>query len=235
MAEIRTIGTTNIGGNEFLWGSRTYIMGVINVTSDSFSGDGIGTDVGVATSLGLKFQKMGADIIDVGGESTRPPSVYTGAVPTSLQEELGRVIPTVKALSAVLEIPISVDTYKAKVAKAAISAGATMVNDIWGLRRDPEMVQLIAATGVYVVIMHNAESAQYKDIVKDNVEFLKKRVGFAISSGIETHKIIVDPGIGFGKGSEQNLQILRPCGANTLIFAALRGKTISPGPAAQNP
>ena len=183
-------------------------MGILNATPDSFSGDGIHQNVNLSISKGIAMLSNGADVLDIGGESSKPPSIYGHVDKVSANEEIQRIVPVIHALSLESEAIISVDTYKAKVAKAAISAGATMVNDIWGLRRDPEMVQLIADTGVYVVIMHNAESAQYKDIVKDTVEFLKKRVGFAISSGIEKHKIIVDPGIGFGKGLEQNLQIL---------------------------
>ena len=217
MAEIRTIGTTDIGGNEFLWGSRTYIMGVINVTSDSFSGDGIGTDVGVATSLGLKFQKMGADIVDVGGESTKPPSVYTGAVPTSLQEELGRVIPTVKALSAVLEIPISVDTYKAEVARKAIKAGAAMINDVRAFEGDPEMAHVVSEADVPVVLMHNQEGNDYDDLVPGVIKALERSIEKALKAGVDGKKIIVDPGIGFGKNVRQNLEILRRLNEFTVL------------------
>lgn len=209
MTETRTIGTTNIGGTEFLWGSRTYIMGVINVTSDSFSGDGIGTDVGVATTLGLKFQKMGADIIDVGGESTRPSSIYTGVIPTSLQEELDRVIPTIKALSSVLEIPISIDTYKAEVAHQAIKAGAAMVNDVWAFEGDPEMSHVVSGADVPVVLMHNQEGNDYDDLVPGVIRALQQSVEKAQKAGVDDDKIIVDPGIGFGKNVEQNLEILR--------------------------
>ena len=192
----------------FDWGSKTYLMGILNTTPDSFSGDGIYQNVNLSISKGIDMLSNGADVLDIGGESSKPPSIYGHVDKVSANEEIQRIVPVIHALSLESEAIISVDTYKAKVAKAAISAGATMVNDIWGLRRDPEMVQLIADTGVYVVIMHNAGSAQYKDIVKDTVEFLKNRVDFAISRGIDKNKIIVDPGIGFIKGSEQNLQIL---------------------------
>ena len=192
----------------FDWGSKTYLMGILNATPDSFSGDGIHQDVNLTISRGVEMLSRGADVLDVGGESSKPPSVYGHRDKVSADEEIQRVVPIIRALSLEPKAVISVDTYKAKVAKAAISAGATMVNDIWGLGRDSEMVRLVADAGVYVVIMHNTESPQYKDIVKDTVEFLKKRVDFAISTGIDKNKIIVDPGIGFGKGSEQNLQIL---------------------------
>ena len=209
LTETRAIGITNIGGTEFLWGSRTYIMGVINVTSDSFSGDGIGTDVGVATTLGLKFQKMGADIIDVGGESTRPSSIYTGVIPTSLQEELDRVIPTIKALSSVLEIPISIDTYKAEVAHQAIKAGASMVNDVWAFEGDPEMSHVVSEADVPVVLMHNQEGTDYDDLVPGVIKSLQQSIEKAQKAGVGGNKIIVDPGIGFGKNVGQNLEILR--------------------------
>ncbi|SVA99276.1 uncharacterized protein METZ01_LOCUS152130 [marine metagenome] len=192
----------------FDWGSKTYLMGILNATPDSFSNDGIHQDVDLMISRGIEMLSRGADVLDVGGESSKPPSVYGHVNKVSENEEIQRVVPIIRALSLESKAVISIDTYKAKVAKAAILAGARMVNDIWGLGRDSEMAHLIADTEVYVVIMHNTEFPQYKDVVKDTVEFLKNRVDFAVSAGINKNKIIVDPGIGFAKGVEQNLQIL---------------------------
>src|SRR3972149_11172797 len=131
-----------LGSREFLWGQRTYVMGIINVTPDSFSGDGLGDDVEAALAHALRFQDEGADILDVGGESTRP-----GHAPVDEDEELRRVIPLIERLAGPATTPISVDTYKASVARRALAAGATMVNDIWGLRRDPEMAGVVAEAG----------------------------------------------------------------------------------------
>lgn len=184
-------------------------MGVINVTPDSFSGDGVGTDVEAAKRLALQFQEWGTDIVDVGGESTRPSSLYTGAAPTGLDEELGRVVPTIEALATVLDIPISVDTYKAEVARQAIAAGAAMINDVWALRRDPDMASFAAEAGVPVVLMHNQEGTLYEDLVPDVIAALKDSVDGAVRAGVDWDRIIVDPGIGFGKNAEQNLEMLR--------------------------
>ena len=202
-------GTTRIGGTPFVWGRRTYIMGVINVTPDSFSGDGLGEDVEAAVELGLRFQEWGADIIDVGGESTRPASVYPGAAPTSLQEELSRVIPVIAALASRLGIPISVDTYKAPVASEALAAGASMINDVWGFRRDPELVQVAADAGVPVVLMHNQEHFDYDDLVPDVFGALMGMRDDAVRAGVVIDSIILDPGMGFGKTAQHNLEILR--------------------------
>ena len=184
-------------------------MGVINVTPDSFSGDGIGSDVDAARRLGLRFQEWGADIVDVGGESTRPPSIYAGAAPTGLDEELRRVVPTIEALAAALEIPVSVDTHKAEVARQAVAAGAAMINDIWALERDPDMAGFAAEAGVPVVLMHNQEGTEYDDLVLDVIAALRASVDHAVKAGVGRDRIIVDPGIGFGKTASQNLDILR--------------------------
>ncbi len=202
-------GRMEIGGARFVWGSRTYVMGVVNVTSDSFSGDGTGTDVAAAAQKALRFQEWGADIVDVGGESTRPPSVYSGAEPVSLDEELSRVIPAIEAMAPVLRIPISIDTYKAGVAREAIAAGACMINDVWALARDPEIASVAAQAGVPVVLMHNQEGAGYDDLVPDVIEALRRVVRRAVQAGIPHHRMILDPGIGFGKTAEHNLEVLR--------------------------
>ena len=196
-----------IGSREFLWGERTYVMGIINVTPDSFSGDGLGTDVDAALAHALRFQDEGADILDVGGESTRP-----GHAPVDEDEELRRVIPLIERLAGSATTPISVDTYKASVARRALAAGATMVNDIWGLRRDPEMAGVVAEAGVPVVVMHNQEAPIYKDVVADVMAILRESLRRAEAAGIPREWVIVDPGIGFAKRPEHSLELLRRLG-----------------------
>ncbi len=192
-----------------MWGVRTYVMGVLNVTPDSFSRDGVGSDAAAAVEQALRFQEAGADIVDVGGESTRPPSIYLGAGPITAAEEIVRVVPVIEALVDVLDIPISVDTYKAEVARRAVAAGAAMINDQWALRRDPEMAGVSAEAGVPVVLMHNQESTGYDDLVPDVIDELQRTVDRAVDAGIALEDVIVDPGMGFGKTAEQNLELLR--------------------------
>ncbi|MBM2827462.1 MAG: dihydropteroate synthase/2-amino-4-hydroxy-6-hydroxymethyldihydropteridine diphosphokinase [Dehalococcoidia bacterium] len=143
MANLR-LGETRCGSAVFKWGARTYIMGVINVTPDSFSGDGLSGSVDSAVALAKDFAAAGADVIDVGGESSRPPWAYPGATPVSLDEELRRVMPVIQALVATVDLPIRIDTYKAEVARRAIEAGAAMVNDVWALEKDPDMAAVVA-------------------------------------------------------------------------------------------
>ena len=202
-------GTTAVGNRTFDWGVRTYVMGVLNITPDSFSGDGLGKDVDAAVSLALQFQDQGADIIDVGGESTRPTSIYPGAGPVSEDEELSRTVPVVDALSRHLDLPISIDTYKANVAREAVRAGATMINDQWSFRRDPAMASLVAETGSAVVLMHNQEGTSYDDVVTDVIVSLRSFLESALAAGVPEDKIILDPGMGFGKTAEHNLEVLR--------------------------
>ena len=202
-------GTTPIGGRPFVWGRQTYVMGVVNVTSDSFSGDGLGDDVDAAVQQGLRFQEWGADIIDVGGESTRPPWAYPGARATPLDEEISRVIPVVKALASELRVPVCVDTYKGPVASQALAAGAAMVNDVWGFRRDPDMARVAADAGVPVVLMHNQDHTRYEDVVPDVIDALRRMRDNAVHAGVASENIILDPGMGFGKTAEHNLEILR--------------------------
>ena len=200
---------TLIGGKPFEWGRKTYVMGVINVTPDSFSGDGVGRDVGAAVELALKFQAWGADIVDVGGESTRPASIYRDSQPTSADEEMSRVVPVIEALRSPLDVPISIDTYKASVAAEAVEAGAAMINDVSALGRDPEMALVAADTGVPVVLMHSQSHTRYDDLVPDIIAALERSVDAAVDAGIALEKIVVDPGIGFGKTAEHNLEIIR--------------------------
>ena len=203
---------TTIGKRRFHWGRRTYIMGVLNVTPDSFSGDGLGSDIDAAIEQAVRFQAEGADIVDVGGESTRPASIYSGAAPVSTAEEISRVAPVIEALAAVLDIPISVDTYKGEVARAALTAGAAMINDVWGFRRDSDMAGIAADAGVPVVLMHNREHTRYGDLVPDVIRELAGMQEAAVAGGVRRENIILDPGMGFGKTAEHNLEILRRLG-----------------------
>ena len=205
----KSLPPTKIGERVFNWGERTFVMGVLNVTPDSFSGDGVGTDTDAAIEQALRFQAEGADIIDIGGESTRPASIYAGAGPVAAGEEIQRVLPVIEALAPVLDIPISIDTYKAEVAEAALCAGAAMVNDVWGFRRDPEMSGVAADAGVPVVLMHNQGHTRYEDVVPDVIRELCRMRDSAMAAGVARENIILDPGMGFGKTAEHNLEILR--------------------------
>jgi len=201
-----TMRSLRIGGREFHWGARTYVMGILNVTPDSFSGDGV-TDLENAVSQAQQMEQDGADLIDIGGESTRPE---TWAGPgLSSQDELARVIPVLERAVAALAVPVSIDTYKAAVAERAVAAGAAMVNDVGGLRRDPEMAATVARAGVPVVLMHNNPGGGYRDLIGEIAASLRESVELARSAGIAEDRIIVDPGIGFGKTREENLEIIR--------------------------
>jgi dihydropteroate synthase len=213
---------------ELVWGLRTYVMGILNVTPDSFSGDGlissVGTlDEGLLISKTLEqarqFAAAGCDILDVGGESTRP-----GAQPVGLEEEMKRVVPVVRALISDSPLPVSVDTYRAAVAEAALQAGACMVNDVWGLKADPDIAGVAARAGVPVILMHNRSSwvqsevrerlggryvgVPYENLLEDVKRELLESVEIAHRAGISDEKIILDPGIGFGKTVEQNLELI---------------------------
>ena len=191
-------------GEKLTWGKRTYVMGVINVTPDSFAGDGLGSDVVAAVDQALRFQDEGADILDVGAESTRP-----GATPLSTEEELGRLLPMLEAIAPKVDIPVSVDTYKARVARRAVEAGAAIINDVWGLKADPALAQVAAETGAGLIIMHNQQGQRYRDLVPDTFASLSYSAGLAQEAGVPDANIIFDPGIGFGKTPEHNLEILR--------------------------
>jgi dihydropteroate synthase len=201
------------------WGRRTYVMAIINATPDSFSGDGVANSVPAAIDLAREALEAGADLVDVGGESTRPGSTVVTA-----SEELERVVPVIDALRCRFDIPISIDTYKAAVAEAALDAGADLVNDVWGLRADPQLVQVVARRGVPIVIMHNRSNpddaklserlgghyvgVEYGDLVADVCTELGASVDLAREAGVRPEHIIVDPGIGFGKTTSQNLELL---------------------------
>ncbi|KAA0012367.1 MAG: dihydropteroate synthase [Thermoplasmata archaeon] len=203
-----------IGKKVFRWGERTYIMGVLNVTPDSFSDGGRYLDPERAVERALEMQAQGADIIDVGGESTRPGSERIGA-----DEELKRVKPVLEEICDKLSVPVSIDTYKSEVAEAAIRAGAAMINDISALRFDSGMVNVVKEYDVPVVLMHMKgtpkgmqENPHYDDVMHEIISFLHERKEFAVNNGIDGEKIILDPGIGFGKrtgkGIEDNCEII---------------------------
>lgn len=212
-----------VGAFRFEWGRRTYLMGILNLTPDSFSGDGLAVPGGDVLALAIEqarqFVAAGADIIDIGGESTRPGAVEVGAA-----EELERVLPVVQALAAELDVLISIDTYKAVVAQAALQAGAHIVNDVWGLRADPDLAGVAARAGAAVVLMHNRSSwanaelkerlggryvgVPYQNLVEEIRAELLESVALAREAGIPAERIILDPGIGFGKTVEQNLELI---------------------------
>ena len=198
------LGTTRWGRWELAWGKRTYVMGIINATPDSFSGDGLEHNVESAVEQGLRFQAEGADVVDVGGESTRPGSTAVDA-----EEEMRRILPVIRGLASSLDIPISVDTYKSEVARAAIDAGASIINDVWGLKHDPDMAPLAAKEGVPVVLMHNQNGTDYADLVPDVMSGLRSSLSLALEAGVPVENVILDPGMGFGKTAEHNLEILR--------------------------
>ncbi len=192
-----------IGGKNFDVEHEMYIMGILNVTPDSFSDGGTHNELEAALRHTEKMINEGACIIDVGGESTRP-----GYVQISDDEEIERVVPIIEAIKARFDVPVSVDTYKSKVAEAAIVAGADLINDIWGLKYDDKMAEIIAKNGVACCLMHNRREAVYKDFLADVVADLKESVNLALAAGIESDKIILDPGVGFAKDYEQNLSII---------------------------
>lgn len=190
----------SLRGREFRWGTRTFVMGIINVTPDSFSGDGVGGDIEEAVRKARSFAAAGADIIDVGGESTRP-----GHEPVSDAEEGARVLPALAAIRAVVDLPISIDTFKPAVAVAALRAGADMINCVWGAV--PGIVEAAAQADAPLVIMHNRASSDYEgDCVDEIVESLGRSAAEASAAGVR--RIIVDPGIGFGKTGDQNVEVL---------------------------
>jgi dihydropteroate synthase len=192
------------GGEQLVWSRRTYVMGIINLTPDSFSGDGLAADPEAAVALARRMESDGADIIDVGAESTRP-----GGQPISAGSEIARLIPALSAICAAVSIPVSVDTYKSPVARRAIAAGASIVNDVWGCLADGNMAPTIADAGVPAILMHNQSGTQYDDLVPDIIAGLDRIASIALAAGIARRNIILDPGIGFGKTADHNLELLR--------------------------
>jgi dihydropteroate synthase len=204
MLEPAPIRTLDARGLPLKLGGRTLVMGVINMTPDSFSDGGLYADAGAAVRAGLRMIEEGADIVDVGGESTRP-----GYVAVDAGEELKRALPVIAGLVEKTDIPVSIDTYKAAVAEAALKEGARIINDVWGLQRDPDMARVVAAAGAAVVIMHNRERVEPTiDILEDIRAFFVNSLARARAAGIREDRIVLDPGIGFGKTLEQNLSVL---------------------------
>ncbi len=225
------MSTLVVRGHTFHWGRQTYIMGILNATPDSFSGDGLAPPAArgaagsgedwlvAAVEQGGRFVAQGAHLLDVGGESTRP-----GSRPVSVDEELRRVVPLVEALATAVNAPISIDTSKAAVAEAALRAGASIVNDVWGLRLDPAIAAVAAAAGAPVILMHNRSrreqvvidpalgghyvGAAYGDLLADIAGELQISIDLARRAGIPDSQIILDPGLGFGKTVAQNLELL---------------------------
>lgn len=192
-----------IGKKEFDIKNDTYVMGILNVTPDSFSDGGRFNGMDVALAHAKQMVEEGATIIDVGGESTRP-----GHIQITEDEEIERVTPIIERLKAEFDVPVSIDTYKSRVAEAALKAGADLVNDIWGLKYDPKMAELIARYDVPCCLMHNREKAEYNDFLKDFMTDMEECVALAKNAGIKDDKIILDPGVGFGKTYEMNLEII---------------------------
>lgn len=214
---VRPPAPTRCGRQQLVWGERTLVMGIVNVTPDSFSGDGRTTDAAIAH--GLRLAAEGADLLDIGGESTRP-----GSTPVTPAEEQRRVLPVIEELASATGLPISIDTYRAETASAALRAGATLVNDIWGLRHDLAMARVVAEHGAALVIMHNRTTAPLvspgvgshfaaadygQDLVAEVLHWLRQSLELADQAGIAAEQIILDPGIGFGKGLRQNLAVIR--------------------------
>ena len=200
---------TVIAGKTYKWGLKTYVMGIINVTNDSFSGDGIGYNPEIVAEKALKFQDEGADFIDVGGESTRPPGIYSDVKKITAQEEIKRIAPVIKLMSSKLNIPISIDTYKSDVARCALESGAALINDIWGLKNDGGMIDVVVDYECPIIVMHNQENSIYHNLIKDIKLKLGHTIDLAVMSGIKKENIILDPGIGFGKTPEQNIDVMK--------------------------
>jgi dihydropteroate synthase len=209
------VKVTHCGKTEFQWGRRTYVMGILNITPDSFSGDGV-TTVEDAITQAHRFIGEGADILDVGGESTRPNSTSI-----STNEELKRVVPVIERLARTVNIPISIDTMKYEVARQALDAGATILNDQWGLKKEPRLAQLAAKKGVPLIMMSNQrekggydtkagrDTGFYQDVMAEVITFLQGSIETARKAGVPEENIIIDPGIGFGKTWQQDIEIIR--------------------------
>lgn len=195
--------TVNCGGLEITLGERTVVMGILNVTPDSFSDGGQFYDFSVAIERAKQMVAEGADIIDVGAESTRPTSTAL-----SLEDELERIIPIVETLVKEIDVPISVDTYKADVARKCAEIGAHIINDVWGGKADPNMAATVAEINLPYIIMHNQRGTEYRDLMGDITKSLRESIEASLKAGVKEDNIIIDPGIGFGKDYEQNLEVM---------------------------
>lgn len=183
--------------------ARTHIMGILNVTPDSFSDGGSYTKIEKAVEQAVKMEQQGADIIDIGGESTRPDHD-----PISAEEEIARVLPVIKAVKQAVNIPISIDTYKAETARKAVEAGADIINDVWGAKRDPEIALVAAKYNVPIILMHNRKEDNYQSLIDDMIQDLNESIDIAIRAGVPKENIIIDPGIGFAKDAKENLIVM---------------------------
>ena len=207
----KSISALRLGEYDFVWGQRTYVMGVVNATPDSFSGDGVlpsTGDVQQAVNQALRMEDEGADVIDVGGESTRPTSIYPDAKPVEAENEITRVVPVIDRLIGRLGIPISIDTRKASVAAAAVAAGASLVNDV-SMIGDAAMPGMLVDSGVPIIVSHIGQSRHQDDVVDDVISDLKHSIEELTSAGVERSNIIVDPGIGFAKSGAQSMELMR--------------------------
>ena len=206
---VKEVGQTQCGRTTFHWGKRTYIMGIINLSPDSFAGDGL-DDVEAVVHQAKRMAREGADILDIGAESTRP-----GSRPIPVDEELGRLIPVLEKLRNEVTLPLSVDTYKLKIARGALDVGASMINDIWGLKQEPGLAELAAQRNVPLILMSNQRDVSphhdviFPDIISVVRADLQRAIQQALAVGVPVENIIIDPGIGFGKTQEQNLEIVR--------------------------
>jgi dihydropteroate synthase len=213
------LGTTRIGPATFRWGERTYVMGILNVTPDSFSGDGLLAGLGAedpveaAVAQARRMVADGADILDVGGESTRP-----GHVAVSADEERARVVPVIAAIRAALpDTPLSVDTTKAAIAEVALAAGADLINDVWGVGDDDTLARLAADHGIPLVVMHNRAEPVYRTFMPELIADLQRALDRAAGLGVPWDDLIVDPGFGFGKTADHNLELLRDLDALRML------------------
>lgn len=212
---MNNLGTTKAGQAEFVWGKRTYVMGIINITPDSFSGDGL-PDKESALDQALRMEFEGADILDIGGESTRP-----GFTEVNEEEEIRRVVPAIQEIAARVKIPISIDSYKYKVVRLALEAGAAIINDQWGLKSEPRLAELAVKHRAPLILMSNQrdiggfdpalkrDTANYQDSVSEVIKSLLNGIQIAHNAGVSSNEIIVDPGLGFGKTWKYDLEIIR--------------------------
>ena len=206
---------TRCGNTVFKWGERTYVMGIVNASPDSFSGDG-NTDIEAAVAQGCRFVEEGADILDIGGESTRP-----GFSQVTVEEEIRRVVPLIEKLSSSIKVPMSIDTSKYEVARQALAAGASIINDQWGLKTEPRLAELAAGENALIIVMSNQrdiggydavvgrDTANYSDVMTKVIVSLQQSILAARQTGVPNENIIIDPGIGFGKTWQQDIEIIR--------------------------
>ncbi|SFM50625.1 dihydropteroate synthase [Gracilibacillus orientalis] len=189
---------------DYHYPEKTLVMGILNVTPDSFSDGGKYNNIQAAIRQAKQMEEEGADIIDIGGESTRP-----GHTPVTEREEIDRVIPVIKALVDEINIPISIDTWKAEVAKLSIEAGASIINDVWGAKKEPEIAKVAAELDVPIILMHNRENPTYDSLIDDVLSDLKESIQIALDAGVKKEQMILDPGVGFAKTYEENIQVIQ--------------------------